>query len=548
MRSLFLVLSLIAAPAQDAAPPTAANKLPEPSAEEVREAQKGLRDLFKKEYAQTSKSARQALAAQFLQFGRSRDEKPVTRYMVLKEAIDLSLLADDAATALAAADEIVRNFAVNGVALREEVLSRIKVSSGASEAAKAVGLAYADLIQEAMDADAVDDAARAVPKAQAAARASKDVSLQERVEALSKELADLREEAGPVARHRATLKENPADPEANLGYGAFLCLVKGDWEKGLPLLAKGSDDRLRGAAEKDLAAPTDPREQAAAGDAWADLSAGERKPLRKAHLVARAGHWYRAAIPKLDGFSRLKVQARLDEWEKSAAKVKVRAGGGPVVDLLSWIDPAECSVLPQSRWTLRNRVLVSPPNNPDLKFSLLQVPCAPPAEYDLTVAMQRTEGEGPFCVGLVAGGRQFVVVQHGPEGKLSAALFGGEDSSDIASKFPSDKVAGKGAPLPEGKPGVIVCSVRARQLQVSLNGQMVIDWKNPPWAEASCPAGMEVPVRQALFLAVRDNTTFEVSQLLLKPVSGGAPRRVAVPKAPAGPPQGPPKPPPPPPR
>jgi hypothetical protein len=537
MKPLLWIMTLLAVPMQET-PSPAADKLPEPTAEEVRDAQKSVRDLFKKEYAQKTPSARQALAAQFLQYGRNRTEKPVTRYVVLREAIDLSILADDAATALAAAAEIAGTFAVNGVALREEVLSRVKVSSSAPEAAKAAAQAYAEMIQEAMDADAYDVASKAVPKAQVAARASKDATLQEKIDSLSKEAAELRDEFASVAKHRETLKENPADPEANQGYGAFLCLVKGDWEKGLPLLSKGSDDRLRQAAEKDLAAPAEPKEQAAAGDAWAELAAAERKPARKAGLLARAEHWYRAALPKLEGITRLRVQARLEEMEKSAAKGgKARAAGGPVVDLLAWIDPAECSVLPGSRWTFRNRVLVSPPNNPNLKFTLLQIPCAPPAEYDLTVAMQRLDGEGPFGVGLVAGGRQFVAIQHGPGGAMSAALFDDEDSADLASRFPSDKLAGKGAALPEGKPGVIVCAVRAKHLQVSLNGQIILDWKNPPWAQASLPEDMDVPVRQALFLVARDNTVFEVSQILLKPVSGGAPRRVALPKAPPPPPR-----------
>lgn len=107
MRILILALSLVAAAPQEAPSPSA-QKHPEPAADEIKEAQKDIRDLFKKEYAQTSKAARQSLAAQFLQFGRSGGEKPVARYVVLKEAIDLSLQADDAPTALAAADEIIK--------------------------------------------------------------------------------------------------------------------------------------------------------------------------------------------------------------------------------------------------------------------------------------------------------------------------------------------------------------------------------------------------------------------------------------------------------
>ncbi|MBI3877243.1 MAG: hypothetical protein HY300_15015, partial [Verrucomicrobia bacterium] len=37
----------------------------------------------------------------------------------------------------------------------------------------------------------------------------------------------------------------PDDPGANLAVGQFLCFVKGDWESGLPLLAKSDDNVLK---------------------------------------------------------------------------------------------------------------------------------------------------------------------------------------------------------------------------------------------------------------------------------------------------------------
>ena len=37
-----------------------------------------------------------------------------------------------------------------------------------------------------------------------------------------------------------TLKGKPDDPEANLIAGKYLCLAKGDWPNGLPMLAKSS--------------------------------------------------------------------------------------------------------------------------------------------------------------------------------------------------------------------------------------------------------------------------------------------------------------------
>jgi len=388
---------------QEAAPAGAAPRHPEPSAEEFRAAQKAIRELFRAEYAQTSRAGRQALAARFLQFGRDPSEKPGMRYAVLREAIELGLQAEDPEKVLAALEELCARFVLDGVSLKEGVLSRLRSPAAAPEAAPAVARAWADLFREALALDAYDAASRIAPRAQAAARTAKDASIQGEVEALAKELPALREEYGRAVRSRAVLEENPADPEANATWGAFLCLVKGDWEKGLPLLARGADVKLREAAERDLAGPADPREQAAAGDAWAALAETERRAPRKARLVERASHWYRAALPRLEGIAKLKVAARLEEWEKSAPRPAGRAGG-PAVDLLAWVDPAVHSVDPRSRWMLRGRALVSGENVGSQTFSRLQIPCVPPPEYDLTLVVRRMQGEGPFGVGLVAGG------------------------------------------------------------------------------------------------------------------------------------------------
>ena len=43
------------------------------------------------------------------------------------------------------------------------------------------------------------------------------------------------------------LKSSPDDPDANLAAGRFYCLTRGDFARGLPMLAKGSDPALKAA-------------------------------------------------------------------------------------------------------------------------------------------------------------------------------------------------------------------------------------------------------------------------------------------------------------
>ena len=79
---------------------------------------------------------------------------------------------------------------------------------------------------------------------------------------------------------------NPADADANLALGRWHCFVKGNWEKGLPMLVKGKDADLSAAAKQDLAGPKDAKSQMDLGDAWWALAEKEPAP-GKAAVQAR---------------------------------------------------------------------------------------------------------------------------------------------------------------------------------------------------------------------------------------------------------------------
>ncbi len=66
-----------------------------------------------------------------------------------------------------------------------------------------------------------------------------------RIATLVKVLKEAKQEYGRIEPARTLLKTNPNDAEANAAVGRFLCLGKGDWSAGLPLLAKGSPGPLK---------------------------------------------------------------------------------------------------------------------------------------------------------------------------------------------------------------------------------------------------------------------------------------------------------------
>jgi beta-glucosidase len=98
-----------------------------------------------------------------------------------------------------------------------------------------------------------------------------------------------------VENAMATLTTNPADPDANLAVGRYHCFRKGDWDKGLPMLAQGSDASLKELATADLRKPTAPEEQMKLGDGWWDF-AGNKLILTFKGSEQRGAYWYRKAV------------------------------------------------------------------------------------------------------------------------------------------------------------------------------------------------------------------------------------------------------------
>src|SRR5262249_9040848 len=97
---------------------------------------------------------------------------------------------------------------------------------------------------------------------------------------------------------------------ANLTMGRYYCLAKGNWARGLPLLALGADADLKELARRDLAAPVKAAERAALGDGWWDQAERAQEPAKSA-LRQRAAYWYQQAVPELAGADKERSARRL---------------------------------------------------------------------------------------------------------------------------------------------------------------------------------------------------------------------------------------------
>lgn len=296
----------------DPAPPEAKRK-PVPAEADLAAALKLIQDLFKEDYAKSALADKRALADKLSQQAQETKDDPAARFVLLRESRDLYAQSGNLPESLRAVDALTREFEVSGPALKAEVIEKTTPANAAD--AKAVVEAALPLLDEAIAADDLDAAARITAAALAAARKSQSVPLVGQVQSRSKELDKLKASFEKVQAAREALKKNADDPEANLAVGKHLCFVKGDWDKGLPYLAKGSDEKIKSLAQKDLAIPTDTAKQLELADAWYDLAASQDV---KVPLQMRALRWYREAGPQVSGLSKTKVDKRLAELEKIA--------------------------------------------------------------------------------------------------------------------------------------------------------------------------------------------------------------------------------------
>ncbi|HLY11673.1 MAG TPA: hypothetical protein VKW04_20400 [Planctomycetota bacterium] len=288
----------------------AQDKAAAPSPSDQAEVEKMIKDVFKDDYSKRAIADRQALAKSLLTQGIKSKSDLKYQFVLLREAKDIAGASGDPATGLAAVDEMAKVFEVDSTALKIGVLAQAaKVGKTADDFRTLVRLSFKQ-IEAALAADDYDGAEKYVPTALQVAKRTQDLALVNRAAAKGKEIADLKARFEKLRKARETLATDPLDGASNHLLGIFLCVVKGEWDQGLPLLAKSPDPVYGPLALKELSSPQDPTAQVGIADAWWDLSERESGPS-KDRLKERAGLWYSRALPGLSGLSKTKVERRI---------------------------------------------------------------------------------------------------------------------------------------------------------------------------------------------------------------------------------------------
>jgi hypothetical protein len=303
IRVLICALVLSPADGQD-------DRAPVPSVQAQKAAEKLIHEIFKDDYSKNSASDKAQFAAKLVRQAADTKDDPTSRYVLLRDARDLSAQAGDLRTLFLATDELVRGFDVQAIGFKLAAYGAAASTVRTPEDQLRLSQAYLSLSHEAALAGDGDGAQKAVTAAASLARKAKDLAAVGKADAAAKELAELRGKLESFKKASDTLASSPDDAPSNEVVGEWWCFVRGDWEKGLPYLAKGTE--LKSVAKTELAKPGSATDQVALGDSWWDL--GDKKAgAARENLRKHGAYWYSAAVGQLTGLTRVRIEKRLKD-------------------------------------------------------------------------------------------------------------------------------------------------------------------------------------------------------------------------------------------
>jgi len=441
----------------------AQEKSPVPSPEKIQKARAKVRELFQADYAKAKTSSQKAeLIKRLQQIARDSKADPAARYVLLDVARKMATDSGNVALALQVVAEINDAFETESAEKKLETITRLAKAVRQPLHNKQLAAHAAQLFEEALAEDEFKTAEAAAVVAMSAARRGKDTALVASLIERSRTIPALKKAYEQVKAAKDKLDEAPTDPDANLEFGRYLAFKKGQWERGLPMLALGSDPALEAIAKADLTQEDDAKAQYDMGNRWWDLSEKTKDERQQTMMQNRAAHWYQQALPKLTGVSKLQAQQRL-KLVKPVAGLPKRPTLR-TINLISLIDP-ETDCRPKDRWEVKDGVLQCTRGSfvPKVIF-----PYQPPQEYD--VRFEFSQPRLRNGVGLImphpAGGKTFAF---GTGGAGGDELFWISSKERIRRSIP-------GVIRPDVKYAVEV-KVRKDRLAASINGKAIFDVK-----------------------------------------------------------------------
>ena len=409
---------------------------PVPDVDNLDKSRKTIHGIFNKEFADANKTAtRIAWSEKLIEKGLETTDDPAGRYVLFDEAALQAIEAPELSLAYRAIDEIAKTFDINPHLRKAELLEltveKTKFVTYHKKSAEAGLAAFEDALRNDEFA-AASDLLKAAKKA---AEAVKDLGLVTKIMAASERLVSKNKLWNQFTDARTILEMSKDDPAANYDTGRYLCFLKGQWNSGLPFLAKGPTGREVELAAMDLNKTKTDQDKLAVADGWKAL-ADSADTLFQYQQKRRAAFWYQRAIPQLTGLSRTRAEGVLMQLDAVTGAALDPTTGIPLssintnqrisaINLVKKISDATY----KGKWTLEGGVVE---NLADL--SCVMLPVEATGSYSLSVELERKSGNQGSIIYLPVG-TGAVVLEIGAGGAYAGkngTPFQGKDQHNLA--------------------------------------------------------------------------------------------------------------------
>lgn len=291
-------------------------KYPVPDTRSLEQARKLVREIYHDDYTgKKTLAERKDLARRMIEKATDVSEDVAGHYVLLDIAKDISCQTGDVLTAVDAVEQLVNRFEVDEVELWHDVLAKLGKKERSESESKALLDKARDLVDRALEAEDFERAEMFCQVAMGAGRQLQDREQIQHLDVQQSRIVAARKAYQRIQQLMSSLG-NGEDPRASREVGEYYCLVKNEWEKGLPLLGNGNDEVLKGLAEQELKNPTIAADQLTLADGW--WAYGEKNTEHQKNCRLRAALWYTRALVELPaGLWRAKAEMRLNEIKRT---------------------------------------------------------------------------------------------------------------------------------------------------------------------------------------------------------------------------------------
>ncbi len=289
-----------------------AERISIPAATELKAGQKKVRDLFAGDFKAAKLPAQKwQLATKLAKEAEATTADSESEYALSMEAVGLFVGVGDALSAFRAIDELSLTFDLDPIAVKVDLLQKAGKEAKAAALKRMLALVGLKLAGDAADVEQYEAAKEVAALSLQLAKPSRDSSVLKRAIEQQARFADLHKQWSAVVDARKTLSTDPVNIEANEIVGKYLCLVRQQWDEGLPHLKQGADQELKLAAAADLATTPDAKSRGETAENWW-LIAESKKAAEKQQILSRVAYWLELAIPELSSLSKATAEKRLD--------------------------------------------------------------------------------------------------------------------------------------------------------------------------------------------------------------------------------------------